>query len=236
MSTLLFTRNESPTIGVEVELQLVATVGGGNNVAPNFGAHSGDPRFLYIGQQNGVIRILDFNQPSPLLGTSFLNIASVLGTTFTNVATGERGLLGGAFHPDFNIPDASGFRKFYTYTSESIPAPNVVSADFTHPEIGAGGNHQSVVREWTVGDPDPGVRHFEGPLPPVDLERGTQVLGCKDQKPCAHDTYEDYHHQRQAQRHRFDTHVRKPGVNHLLLQCVRADVHRSGYPRCGCIP
>src|SRR5436190_4220930 len=102
-----------------VELKLVATAGSGS-AAPDFGANSGDPRFLYLGQQSGLIRILDFNQSNPLLATNFLDVGSVLGSSFTNFAGGERGLLGGAFHPSFNDPTSSGYRKFYTYTSEAI--------------------------------------------------------------------------------------------------------------------
>jgi glucose/arabinose dehydrogenase len=142
------------TIGVR--LQVVADGLATGFSSPNFGAHTGDPRFLFVGQQNGVVRILDFNQPDPLLATEFLNIPSVLGTFHNpNPNFDERGLLGGAFHPEFNNPASLGFRKFYTYTSEE--SGGIVSTpDFTHPEIGAGGNHQSVIREWTVGDPDGG--------------------------------------------------------------------------------
>ena len=132
-----------------VQLKLVATAGSGA-AAPDFGAHSGDPRFLYLGQQSGLIRILDFNQSSPLLATNFLNVGSVLGSSFTSVASGERGLLGGAFHPDFNSSDplAPGYRKFYTYTSETIASgtPNF----FHQSETGFTYDHQSVIREWTL--------------------------------------------------------------------------------------
>jgi glucose/arabinose dehydrogenase len=141
---------------VEVELKVVATVSGGFNIAPNFGAHYGDPRFLFIGQQNGIIRTLDFNQANPLLGTDFLNVRTILGTTFTSVATVERGLLGGAFHPDFNNAGTAGFRKFYTFTSETITSatPHFMhqSEPYQPPTIPY--NHQSVVREWTAGEPN----------------------------------------------------------------------------------
>lgn len=136
-----------------IELKLVATAGSGA-AAPDFGAHSGDPRFLYLGQQSGLIRILDFNQSNPLLATNFLNVATVLGSSFTSVASGERGLLGGAFHPNFNSSDplAPGYRKFYTYTSETVASgtPNFFhqsETDFTY-------DHQSVIREWTANAPD----------------------------------------------------------------------------------
>jgi glucose/arabinose dehydrogenase len=136
-----------------VELKLVTTVGGGAST-PDFGTQSGDPRFLYIGQQTGEIRILDFNQSNPLLGTDFLNVGSVLGTSFTSIAGGERGLLGGAFHPNFNSSDPSspGYRKFYTYTSETISSG---TPDFFHEsETGFTYDHQSVIREWTANAPN----------------------------------------------------------------------------------
>src|SRR5688572_21835684 len=91
------------------QLKLVTTVTTSTNGAPNFGVHAGDSRFLYVGEQNGAIRTLDFTQPNPLLGTSFLNVDSVLGADANgrrvlvdDTGGGERGLLGAAFHPDFN--------------------------------------------------------------------------------------------------------------------------------------
>jgi hypothetical protein len=57
----------------------------------------------------------------------------------------ERGFLGLAFHPDYNEPNAVGYRTFYTYTSEPVDGP----ADFTlelPPDSMM--DHQSVIREW----------------------------------------------------------------------------------------
>src|SRR5205085_4458488 len=63
----------------------------------------------------------------------------------------ERGLLGLAFHPGFNDPSSPGFRKFYTYTSETVAG----TADLTVPKT-TPFDHQSVVAEWQVsaGNPD----------------------------------------------------------------------------------
>ena len=64
----------------------------------------------------------------------------------------ERGLLGLAFHPDFNTPSAPGFHKIYTYTSEPVSG----RADFTVPNPSAF-DHQSVIAEWKVSDTNPDV-------------------------------------------------------------------------------
>jgi glucose/arabinose dehydrogenase len=135
---------------ISIELDLVATTQGGAS-APNFGTHSDDPRFLYVGQKTGAIRILDFDQANPLLGTTFLNVDVALSSFRTPTQSfHEYGLLGGAFHPDFDNQGAPGYGKFYTYTSEFIVTP----PDFTHTEIGNNGDHQSVIREWTANEPD----------------------------------------------------------------------------------
>jgi MYXO-CTERM domain-containing protein len=148
---------------LQARLKVVATVGtasGGGGAT--FGAHTGDPRFLYIGEQTGKVRMLDFNQPSnPVLATNFLDVAAVLGTTFTsipNTGSSERGLLGGAFHPQFDQPGTAGYRKFYTFTSEVFANAGANAVHFQNPlepsNLSFVYNCQSVIREWTVGDPD----------------------------------------------------------------------------------
>ena len=81
-----------------------------------------------------------------LLATPFLDLSARL-----VASTGERGLLGLAFHPGYNDSSSPGFRKFYTYTSEPVTG----AADFTVPKTSAF-DHQSVVAEWQVsaGNPD----------------------------------------------------------------------------------
>jgi glucose/arabinose dehydrogenase len=81
-----------------------------------------------------------------LLATPFLDLSGrLIGSD------GERGFLGLAFHPGYNVPSSAGFRKFYTYTSEPVTG----AADFTVPKTSAF-NHQSVVAEWqaSAGNPD----------------------------------------------------------------------------------
>ncbi len=123
---------------VRIELEEIAS----GLVAPNDLTSVGDGR-LFVNQQNGLVRIV---KNGTLLTTPFLNLTSRLVGT-----TGERGLLGLAFHPGYNDSSSPGFRKFYTYTSEPVTG----AADFTVPKTTAF-DHQSVVAEWQVsaGNPD----------------------------------------------------------------------------------
>ena len=101
---------------------------------------------LFIVQQTGQVMIL---KNGTVAATPFLNVASRL--VPLDPGYDERGLLGFAFHPDFNNPSAPGFRKLYTYTSEPVAG----AADFTVPNASAF-DHQSVIAEWRVstGNPD----------------------------------------------------------------------------------
>ncbi|HEX8279872.1 MAG TPA: PQQ-dependent sugar dehydrogenase [Chthoniobacterales bacterium] len=99
---------------------------------------------LFVVQQTGQVLIL---KNGAVTGT-FLNVASRLVTL--NPGYDERGLLGFAFHPDFNNPAAAGYRKVYTYTSEPVAGV----ADFTVPNNNSF-NHQSVVAEWQVSANNP---------------------------------------------------------------------------------
>ena len=121
-----------------MELQTIAS----GLTAPNDLTSVGDGR-LFVNQQDGRIRIVKNNA---LLATDFLDLSARLISS-----TGERGLLGLAFHPGYTDPSSPGFRKFYTYTSEPVTG----AADFTVPKTTAF-DHQSVVAEWQVsaGNPD----------------------------------------------------------------------------------
>ena len=121
-----------------MELQTIAS----GLTAPNDLTSVGDGR-LFVNQQDGRIRIVKNNA---LLATDFLDLSARLISS-----TGERGLLGLAFHPGYTDPSSPGFRKFYTYTSEPVTG----AADVTVPKTTAF-DHQSVVAEWQVsaGNPD----------------------------------------------------------------------------------
>jgi glucose/arabinose dehydrogenase len=63
--------------------------------------------------------------------------------TFAN----ETGLAGFTFHPDFSRTGSEGFGKFYTaYSSPS-------DHGYANYLDDVAGNHESVIREWTVNDP-----------------------------------------------------------------------------------
>src|SRR5262245_38707351 len=155
------------------KLKLVTTVTSGAKGAPTFGVGTPDPRFMVVGQQGGRIRMLDYKQTNPLLGTDFLNIPPALAAIpaastnrgTLNIGT-EKGLLGSAFSPDFNNPGTPGYRKFYTYTNENYiigganPSPTPQLFHETEypgsPTNPTTYDNQVVLREWTATLPDAG--------------------------------------------------------------------------------
>jgi glucose/arabinose dehydrogenase len=123
---------------ITITLQTIAT----GLTAPNYLTSVGDGR-VFVDEQDGLIRVI---KNGALLSTPFLDVSARLVDS-----TGERGLLGFAFHPGYNDPSSPGYRKFYTYTSEPVSG----LADFTVPKT-TGFDHQSVIAEWQVslGNPD----------------------------------------------------------------------------------
>ncbi len=90
----------------------------------------GDADRLFVVRQSGQIRIIDNLQTSPVvLATPFLTITGI-------PTSGERGLLGLAFHPDY----ANNGRFFVNYTAS-----------------GGGSGGQTVVQEYAVSTTDPNV-------------------------------------------------------------------------------
>ncbi|MCI0334832.1 MAG: PQQ-dependent sugar dehydrogenase [Planctomycetes bacterium] len=105
---------------------------------PAFATHApGDPNRLFVAQLNGTIRIIDLNTNS-VTGT-FMSISDT-------DATGEGGLLGLAFHPNyFAAPGTTGRGKFYVYVT--VDNGGDTSLGVTSP-------FSSHIREYTVmGDP-----------------------------------------------------------------------------------
>jgi hypothetical protein len=97
---------------------------------------------LYVADQIGIIRIVDHAR---LLSEPFLDLRPWLKEV--TPAYDERGLLGLAFHPQFDHKDHSGFRKFYTFTSEP-PGPCEVPLANAADKV----DHLNVVTDWRVSD------------------------------------------------------------------------------------
>ena len=137
---------------VVIELETVFD----NIVAPNYLTHAYDGTDrLFVVDQTGQIRLINGGVPQ---AQPYLDASSLLANLNANFD--ERGLLGLAFHPDFENNGQPGFGKFYTYTSEPVVDPN--AADFTVPiNMGTSFNNQAVVREWTV---DPTANVIAGDL------------------------------------------------------------------------
>jgi glucose/arabinose dehydrogenase len=137
---------------VSVRLKPIAT----GLVAPNYLTHAGDGSDrLFIVDQPGQIRLVN---NGVLQAQPYLNVNSLLVTLSPNFD--ERGLLGLAFHPNFENAGQPGHGKFYTYTSEPVVSPD--TADFTVPiNAGTSFNNQAVLREWTV---DPLLNQITGDL------------------------------------------------------------------------
>lgn len=119
--------------------------------APDYGISApGDASRLYVVEQGGQMRVLLNGVLQP---GSALDISSRLSGAFvpTN-ANDERGLLGLAFHPDFNKAGAAGFRTLYTFNTEPI-APGTTPT-YAAPN-GAAQGYKTVVSEWKM--PTPGL-------------------------------------------------------------------------------
>ena len=102
---------------------------------------------LFIVQQTGQVLIL---QNGAVLPTPFMDVSASMVELMPDYD--ERGLLGFAFHPDFNDASAPGYHKVYTYTCEPVSQ----RADFTVHNPSPF-DSQSVIAEWKVSDSDPNL-------------------------------------------------------------------------------
>ena len=110
----------------------------------NPGETTTQPDILYVVDQDGPLWAVDVTTGAKRL---FINTRTQrpmipLGA-FGPGTFDERGFLGVAFHPDYQVPGSPGFGKFYTYTSEE-PGTN---ADLPPQD------HFNVVVEWQAADP-----------------------------------------------------------------------------------
>jgi glucose/arabinose dehydrogenase len=133
--------------GMPVGLATVAT----GLAAPNWATFApGFPDRLFVTDQNGILWAVDLTTGAR---TAFLDVSSRV------VPTGERGLLGVAFHPAYQ---SNGL--VYTYTSEAAAVP----VDFPLP-LGVTPDHVSVITEWLVSQPG-------DPAAVIDPTSGRTVL------------------------------------------------------------
>ena len=135
-----------PSVGVEV----VAT----GVTSPLKGVTApGQPNRLYVVDQVGILWAIDLSTKTKTVflnvGPTGLNRLVKLGVCGPDTFD-ERGLLGVAFHPNYQ---QNGL--FYTYTSEPSGDPNTLPTPDTTPQ---NADHQNVIAEWHVPAPrDPGV-------------------------------------------------------------------------------
>ncbi len=122
----------------QIQLQ---TVTSGELVAPVGLTNAGDgSNRLFVIDQNGQIQII---QGGTVLPTPFLDIDSKV--VSDRPGFDERGLLGLAFHPDFNTGSAAGEGKFYVYYSAVSPeAPGTTGNPI---------DHRSIIAEYMVSSP-----------------------------------------------------------------------------------
>jgi glucose/arabinose dehydrogenase len=124
-----------------------------NMSAPDYGiSPPGDVHRLFVLEQNGLMRII---QDGVLLPTPALDIQSrVQPPLNASNANDERGLLGLAFHPGFNIPTNAGYQTLYTYNSEMIPTNTLP----TYPlPGGTTNNYRNVLNEWKISSTNANV-------------------------------------------------------------------------------
>ena len=121
--------------------------------APDFAISApGDTNRMFILEQKGQVLVY---QNGALLPTPALDIQSLVSPPL-NIASAndERGLLGIAFHPDFNNSASAGYRTLYTYDSELIPASTTPT--YVAPN-GATQGFKNVVNEWKMSAGNPNV-------------------------------------------------------------------------------
>ncbi|MBI5615109.1 MAG: PQQ-dependent sugar dehydrogenase [Gammaproteobacteria bacterium] len=110
----------------------------------------GDSGRLFVVEQSGVLRVL---HGDTLAATPALDISARVAPPLNAAnANDERGLLGLAFHPDFDTPGTAGYRTLYTYSSEPIPPGT--GPTYAAPN-GAVQNYRNLVTEWHMSAANP---------------------------------------------------------------------------------
>lgn len=135
---------------IEVRLETWATglgssFGGSPQLAPTdmVPIFDGTGR-MAISTQGGIVRVISADGT---LSSTPLLTQTQTGSQFPN--NGEWGMTSIAFHPDYGVAGAGGYGKFYTITTQF---PSNTQTDF-----GNDFNHQDIVTEWTMADPNAGA-------------------------------------------------------------------------------
>ncbi len=152
--------------GVHVKLELVAS----GLTAPNWGTDApGQPDRLFVTDQDGILWAIDLTSGEKSV---FLDVTAQLVELgiFGKGSFDERGLLGVAFHPDYQV---NGL--LYTYTSQPVRGV----ADFSTMPEATIADHQCVITEWQVPNP-------ADPSSVVDPESARELLRI-DQPQFNHD-------------------------------------------------
>ena len=136
----------TPTIPKgDITIELATVVGPGELTAPVYATHAGDGSGrLFVLDQPGQIRIVTEN--GALLDTPFLDLVATGDVVTVNPGFDERGLLGLAFHPDY---EENG-RFFVRYSKARPGSPG-------EPCFGTSrGCHEAILAEFRVSN-DPNV-------------------------------------------------------------------------------
>lgn len=136
-----------PKGNIAINLRTIASGLG----APDYATYApGDSTRLFVVEQSGLLRVV---QNGVLQATPAMDITSrVQPPLVPTNGNDERGFLGLAFHPDYNNPNAPGYRTLYTYTSELI-APGTAPT-YAAPN-NAVQNYKNVVTEWKMSSSNP---------------------------------------------------------------------------------
>ncbi len=135
---------EIQTGSITVKVERVAT----GLISPSLIVNAGDGSGrVFVSDQIGFVRLI---KNGTLQSAPFLDMTSNIKDTLTG--NQEVGLSGFTFHPDFAVPGAAGFGRFYTWIDELVD--DQAPVDFSHFPLEPGRVRaaQSVLREWTMNN------------------------------------------------------------------------------------
>jgi glucose/arabinose dehydrogenase len=107
----------------------------------------GDPNRMFVVEQAGTVKLVlnGVVQPTPFLDASSTTVPMRPGYD-------ERGFLGLAFDPNFNNPASAGYRRLFSWTSDTT------QTNPTYPLTTPGSvDHQNVLSSWRVSAANPNV-------------------------------------------------------------------------------